>query len=185
MNLKLFSSELSAITDLRLIALAKRAIEKAPAYLNTAMSSSTGQYHPMDERLKGGFVRHMKKSFVLASEGVRRYKLDTQNTEIAMVAALIHDIPYRHDPGNKVTNYQHPFDNAAFHLEVEAALNYPQLIAAIFYHMDHWCDYTHPQARYVMQALPEVSTFEHSPITKVVQEADYYSSRDCVYVAHD
>lgn len=62
-----------------------------PKYFYTIPSSSSGKYHPSDEIVEGGLVRHTLKDVKVAKEMASMYNLSEYELELCIAALLLHD----------------------------------------------------------------------------------------------
>jgi uncharacterized protein (DUF3820 family) len=84
-----FDEELALIKYDELRTMTRKVLQKAPRWFWTAPASSTGKHHPPDTNGPGGLCRHIRKVVWLVYKYFQCVDLDT---DIAVVAALLHDI---------------------------------------------------------------------------------------------
>lgn len=178
-KLTLFANELNEIEDNNLRLFAAYLIANAPEYFFTAPASSSGKYHPYFANEVGGLVKHTRCVIFYAICNSESFNFDTHTKDIAIIAALTHDIKKQgdDDEGNR-TLWEHP--ELAHNYVLDMQKKYPELISvedakiianAILSHMGKW----QHEKKFVKnrQQFPLPSTmFEYA-----IQSADYIASR--------
>lgn len=145
-------------------------------------SSSTGLHHQHnnDELKEWGQLLHVKKVVQTCLNAARRYNLkNNREIDIIIVAALLHDLPYKFDleitDGSKM-NKNHALDNAKYIENIlidfechDYAYKVSDMIA---FHMGKWNDYTD-------EWYDEFGKDkENEYLIKILREGDYFSSRN-------
>ena len=153
-------------------------------------ASTSGFYHPIDERVRFGTMVHLKKMAVMSKEAANKYgfEKDERQVDILTTAALVHDAPFKYmfnnEKGKFTTDPDHATKNAMF---LEETLNCSQydnmpiedkklLIAAVGYHMGRWGYFDN------YAITNELKHLESHPVVLALHEIDYYSSRNRVMV---
>ncbi len=171
-----FESELMLITDPKIRAFTRRALELAPEYFWTIPASSSGKYHPMFSQGEGGLVRHVKACVKIAVELLKldMYGFETAQIDEILSALLLHDTYKQGDGSMKRSVTEHPIlaANALYkNDELNNMLPHQQLFAIAGNIMTHMGQWTADHDGKVVLARPETRT------QKFVHLCDYLASR--------
>ena len=91
-DISIFKGELDLINDPKIRELTEEALLNAPKYIWYVPSSITGKHHPPDDNHPGGLIWHLKKTAWVA---YRMFDNLLLNTDIGIVAGVLHDICHR------------------------------------------------------------------------------------------
>ena len=91
----LFKEELSLIKDEHVREFVTKVLDYVPDYNFTCASSSSGKYHPPEDRGRYGNFYHTKKVVKWAHIFSRVYDLRDLDYDIVVAAALLHDMAKR------------------------------------------------------------------------------------------
>lgn len=178
-RLQLFANELNDIKDNNLRQFAIQLLTNAPEYFFTVPASSSGKYHPYFAREVGGLVKHTRCVIFYAECNAESFNFDEHTKDLAIIAALAHDIKKQGDNNTgSHTVWEHPELAYNYVLETQKAnanlisVEDATIIAnAILCHMGKWQH--DPQFTRGKKAFPLPTTlFDYA-----VQSADYMASR--------
>jgi len=88
----ILEKEISLIKDPKLREAVRKCIKDNEKKLKILPASTSGKYHPPDERGPGGLVRHIKKVVWFIDHLGREFALDQEDLDILLVAGVLHDI---------------------------------------------------------------------------------------------
>lgn len=178
-RLTAFANELNDIQDDNLRQFAAQLLVNAPEYFFTIPASSSGKFHPYFAREVGGLVKHTRCVVFYAECNAESFNFDSHTKDLAIIAALAHDIKKRGDNDAKnYTVWEHP--ELAYNFILEMQNTYPNLISvedativanAILSHMGKWWHdeiFTKGKKQF---PLP-TTMFDYA-----IQSADYIASR--------
>ena len=178
-RLTAFANELSDIQDDNLRQFAAQLLANAPEYFFTIPASSSGKFHPYFAREVGGLVKHTRCVVFYAECNAESFNFDSHTKDLAIIAALAHDIKKQGDNDAKnYTVWEHP--ELAYNFILEMQNTYPNLISvedativanAILSHMGKWWHdekFTKGKKQF---PLP-TTMFDYA-----IQSADYMASR--------
>lgn len=161
--------------------LANTILDLAPESFWLAPASSSGRFHPPDERSQGGNVLHTARVMRLVQDLCVMHDLDERETSIVMVAALLHDL-YKGGEGALPIGYTWPLHQVAprfllsktlmglFHGRISEA-DFDAIFRAVEAHEGAW------------SVLPDAREFEYAGIYgQILHTADYIASRPHVRV---
>lgn len=83
--------EIELINDKEVRDLVKKCIEVAPEYFWKIPSSSTGKYHPEDERGESGEVLHTRRVVKISNDLCRNFGVVSSDRDCVLAAAIMHD----------------------------------------------------------------------------------------------
>lgn len=176
-KIKCFEVELEEFRNPYIRTFTMACIAEMPDYFFLKPSTSTGKYHPADERGHYGLVLHTKRVFSILQALFRMDEyssISETNKEYLMAAALLHDCMKYGDPEHPSTHtvFEHPMLAGKFVIEIAKKHDYTpsaEIIAHYIYsHSGQWC--TSP---YSLVVLPKPTTIEE----KVLHLADYMASK--------
>lgn len=189
---RLIEAELEAIPLVHMRGLAFYLLDHLPESFWLAPASSSGKYHPPDERGPGGTALHTARVIRLALEMAEIENLDDESRSILGVAALLHDA-YKGGDGDTPREHtwslhqvaprfllKKPMQEATYGGELRVADNYPpevyeQILESIFRaieaHEGRWSKLTVAQNPSYAGA-----------VGRILHYADYVASRDYVTV---
>lgn len=178
-RLTAFANELNDIQDDNLRQFAAQLLANAPEYFFTIPASSSGKFHPYFAREVGGLVKHTRCVVFYAECNAESFNFDSHTKDLAIIAALAHDIKKRGDNDAKnYTVWEHPELAYNFILKMQNA--YPNLISvedativanAILSHMGKWWhDEKFTKGK---KQFPLPTTM----LDYAIQSADYMASR--------
>ena len=108
-RLQLFANELNDIKDNNLRQFAVQLLTNAPEYFFTVPASSSGKYHPYFAREVGGLVKHTRCVIFYAECNAESFNFDEHTKDLAIIAALAHDIKKQGDNNTgSHTVWEHP-----------------------------------------------------------------------------
>ena len=177
-RLLLFANELNDIQDVNLQQFAMKLLSQAPDYFFTVPASSSGKYHPYFAREVGGLVKHTRCVIFYAECNAESFNFDSHTKDLAIIAALSHDMKKQGNGNGKHTVWEHP--ELAYNFILETQRLFPQLISvedatmianAVLCHMGKWqhdVNFTRGKKSF---PLP-TTLFEYA-----IQSADYMASR--------
>jgi len=113
-NVEFFAEELGLIKLDTLRDMTEVALSRAPEYFWSIPASLTGKHHPPDDLQDGGLCIHEKKVAWIA---YRLFDAFFEDTDIAISAALLHDIHHRGDKDGEIDDEAYPThaaDTAAY-----------------------------------------------------------------------
>lgn len=178
-RLTAFANELNDIQDDNLRQFAAQLLANAPEYFFTIPASSSGKHHPYFAREVGGLVKHTRCVVFYAECNAESFNFDSHTKDLAIIAALAHDIKKQGD--NEAKNYtvwEHP--ELAYNFIIEMQNTYPNLISvedatiianAILSHMGKWWhDEKFTKGK---KQFPLPTTM----LDYTIQSADYMASR--------
>lgn len=178
-RLTAFANELNDIQDDNLRQFAAQLLVNAPEYFFTIPASSSGKFHPYFAREVGGLVKHTRCVVFYVECNAESFNFDSHTKDLAIIAALAHDIKKRGDNDAKnYTVWEHP--ELAYNFILEMQNTYPNLISvedativanAILSHMGKWWHdeiFTKGKKQF---PLP-TTMFDYA-----IQSADYIASR--------
>lgn len=174
---------ISSIRGTKLKFLCRDILKDSPTEFYVVPASTKGR-HPEDERFPGTMVKHLKRVFKMSDYAIKRYGLEGRDADIALAAALLHDCPYKFQQdsnGSFSTNPNHAVINAQYIEKKMRASNFDDktiksLCAAVGFHFGRFDKHEDKEW------YEKFKQYENDPITKIVQEADYYASRTKVIV---
>jgi len=165
----------------------EEALLKADSRFWLAPCSSTGKYHPPEDRGEGGLVRHIRKAVVVAGEFGRRAKFSQLEFDLAISAVILHDICKNGIPWGEYTDFTHGLIASEWlkQFKLSNELVKQMILDAVRYHMAPWCYAVNPFENRVYSAeemrknLDELSRALVCPsrIELAVREGDYWASR--------
>lgn len=178
-RLTAFANELNDIQDDNLRQFAAQLLANAPEYFFTIPASSSGKHHPYFAREIGGLVKHTRCVVFYAECNAESFNFDSHTKDLAIIAALAHDIKKRGDNDAKnYTVWEHP--ELAYNFILEMQNTYPNLISvedativanAILSHMGKWWhDEKFTKGK---KQFPLPTTM----LDYAIQSADYMASR--------
>ncbi|MBI4836782.1 MAG: hypothetical protein HY813_00025 [Candidatus Portnoybacteria bacterium] len=152
----------------------KKALAAAPPEFWTASASSSGKYHPPEDRVEGGIIVHTRKAVRVALDLFRFFAVQHELTKDMIIAAIIlHDIQKNGIPWGLQTSYEH--GRIACEWLMQFAGSNPALIVICLLVRDHMGVWSQPGAT---PALKCGGVVDHLAIAHlVVQMADYWASR--------
>ena len=163
------------------------ALRRADPEFWKAPCSSSGKYHPYEDQGEGGLIRHLKKGAAVVAEYARRARFSEYETDLALAAAVLHDIKKDGEPWSGKTDYTHGIIGARWlkQFEMDDLTGKQVILDAVRYHMAPWCYAVPPfeeraYTKIEMTAnLEEVTRALVSPgkIELAVREGDYWGSR--------
>ena len=177
-RLLLFANELNDIQDVNLQQFAMKLLSQAPDYFFTVPASSSGKYHPYFAREVGGLVKHTRCVIFYAECNAESFNFDSHTKDLAIIAALSHDMKKQGNGNGKHTVWEHP--ELAYNFILDTQRLFPQLISvedatmianAVLCHMGKWqhdVNFTRGKKSF---PLP-TTLFEYA-----IQSADYMASR--------
>lgn len=178
-RLTAFANELNDIQDDNLRQFAAQLLANAPEYFFTIPASSSGKFHPYFAREVGGLVKHTRCVVFYAECNAESFNFDSHTKDLAIIAALAHDIKKRGDNDAKnYTVWEHP--ELAYNFILEMQNTYPNLISvedativanAILSHMGKW--WHDEKFRKGKKQFPLPTTM----LDYAIQSADYMASR--------
>jgi len=102
------NQELQHISDSDIRELTAEILKKAPLRFWKRPSSSSGKYHPLDERGPGGAVVHTKRCVRVAEHLSRAFSLSSQDRDILIAAMIVHDVAVRDETEGNREYEDHP-----------------------------------------------------------------------------
>lgn len=177
-RLTLFANELNDIQDNNLRQFAIQLLVNAPDYFFTIPASSTGKNHPYFAREIGGLVKHTRCVIFYTECNANSFNFDSHTKDIAIIAALAHDIKKQGNDESGYTVWEHP--ELAHNYIIDMQKSYPDLISvedatiianAILSHMGKWQHDENFVKNRKQFPLP-TTMFEYA-----IQSADYIASR--------
>lgn len=178
-RLTAFANELNDIQDDNLRQFAAQLLANAPEYFFTIPASSSGKHHPYFAREVGGLVKHTRCVVFYAECNAESFNFDSHTKDLAIIAALAHDIKKRGDNDAKnYTVWEHP--ELAYNFILEMQNTYPNLISvedativanAILSHMGKW--WHDEKFTKDKKQFPLPTTM----LDYAIQSADYMASR--------
>ena len=96
-RLTAFANELNDIQDDNLRQFAAQLLVNAPEYFFTIPASSSGNFHPYFAREIGGLVKHTRCVVFYAECNAESFNFDSHTKDLAIIAALAHDIKKQGD----------------------------------------------------------------------------------------
>ena len=90
-NKNILDSEVSLINFADIRKFVKECLNKAPDYFWKIPSSSTGKYHPEDDNIEGGLIRHTKKAVKIAEDLCRCFDVISAERDYVIAAMILHD----------------------------------------------------------------------------------------------
>lgn len=109
-----FEVELSWIKNEQIREFTIHCLEQAPPYFWEVPSSSTGKHHSGWSNGPGGLVKHSKATAYVAKELAPAYSLSDEDADVAIAAAILHDITKYGMHGGKYTTSDHGYVGAMF-----------------------------------------------------------------------
>ena len=178
-RLTAFANELNDIQDDNLRQFAAQLLVNAPEYFFSIPASSSGKHHPYFAREIGGLVKHTRCVIFYAECNAESFNFDSHTKDLAIIAALAHDIKKQGDSDAKnYTVWEHP--ELAYNFILDMQNTYPNLISiedativanAILSHMGKW--WHNEEFRKGKKQFPLPTTmFDYA-----IQSADYMASR--------
>ena len=163
-------------TDAELIGIADTLFEFVPETFWCKASSSTGKYHPVDERGWMGNVRHTLKTIVVAKEMAAMSSLSVTALNYVVIALAFHDtFKYGPDGLNQYTVHEHPVlaskfldDASGMFIKTDPRV-FRILAKLVRTHMGRWTTSAHSD---VFLDKPETK------LQKYVHMCDYIASRE-------
>ena len=146
----------------------KNALDKAHDQFWLVPSSSSGKFHPPEDQGEGGLIRHLVKASEVAYELARFYNITTQDRDIVVSAAILHDIQKNGIPWGISSDSNHAL--VAYHWLDEFDLDQPyknKIRKCVRYHMSRWSGLKKEIERATRPNTNEL----------IVQLSDYFSSR--------
>ena len=178
-RLTAFANELNDIQDDNLRQFAAQLLANAPEYFFTIPASSSGKHHPYFAREVGGLVKHTRCVIFYAECNAESFNFDSHTKDLAIIAALAHDIKKQGDSDAKnYTVWEHP--ELAYNFILEMQNTYPNLISvedatvvanAILSHMGKW--WHNEEFTKGKKQFPLPTTM----LDYAIQSADYMASR--------
>jgi len=107
-------SQLKEIKDPNIKNFVKEFLNQAPKEFWHSPCSGTGKYHPPENQGDAGLIRHLIKCVQTARDLCRYFKLSQRDTDIVMVATILHDIKKNGDPWGQNTDMNHGLIGAEF-----------------------------------------------------------------------
>jgi len=95
-----FEQEVNLINDVFIRNLTKECLEHSPPYFWEIPSSSTGKYHPEDERGFGGEVFHTRRVVRVAEDLCRSFNITGRDRDFVISASIMHDFTKNGYPNN-------------------------------------------------------------------------------------
>lgn len=172
------------LEDNKLRKLCTTVLEKSPVEMFVVPASSQGQNHPKDEFVPGSMVKHIKRTFQMAKYSAVRHGLDEKDTDIMLAAAILHDFPAKFIPDGETAykkDIDHAVKNAIFIENQMKKMGFDKqttekLCAGVGFHTGRFDRHINTEW------LEKHKKYKNTPYSNVVQEADYYASRPCVFV---
>lgn len=178
-RLTAFANELNDIQDYNLRQFAAQLLANAPEYFFTIPASSSGKHHPYFAREIGGLVKHTRCVVFYAECNAESFNFDSHTKDLAIIAALAHDIKKQgNNDAKNYTVWEHP--ELAYNFILEMQNTYPNLISvedativanAILSHMGKW--WHDEKFRKGKKQFPLPTTM----LDYAIQSADYMASR--------
>lgn len=178
-RLTAFANELNDIQDYNLRQFAAQLLANAPEYFFTIPASSSGKHHPYFAREVGGLVKHTRCVVFYAECNAESFNFDSHTKDLAIIAALAHDIKKQgNNDAKNYTVWEHP--ELAYNFILEMQNTYPNLISvedativanAILSHMGKW--WHDEKFRKGKKQFPLPTTM----LDYAIQSADYMASR--------
>ena len=178
-RLTAFANELNDIQDYNLRQFAAQLLANAPEYFFTIPASSSGKHHPYFAREIGGLVKHTRCVVFYAECNAESFNFDSHTKDLAIIAALAHDIKKQgNNDAKNYTVWEHP--ELAYNFILEMQNTYPNLISvedativanAILSHMGKWWH----DEKFTKGKKPfplPTTMFDYA-----IQSADYMASR--------
>lgn len=143
MSSEVFNEELNLIKNQEIRVFTRLVLDRIPAPVWDRPSSSSGKYHPPSSQGHRGLYRHTQAVVVIAVKLTEVYGLTTDDTDIVIAAAILHDgLKYSLIPG-KHTTKTHPEDMAKFVSLIAKKTNFnseftSKLVSGISRHMGRW-----------------------------------------------
>jgi len=166
--------EVGLIKDPEIRDFVRKCIGKAPSYFWTIPSSSTGKYHPEDERGEGGSVLHTRRMVKVSDDLCRNFNINNTERDCVLAAAIMHDFcknGYPNDLEHTVTGHGSLWINiVAEFMKSDQIINsrfIPTIGRLIGCHMGKW-------------DVPFIMAEDKSLM--IIQVADYIASREYVKV---
>jgi len=104
---EIFAEELKKIKNREIRSLAENFLACTPDYFTKAPASSTGKYHPEDERGEGGLVLHTKRTVKVVLHLCEAFGIVGVRKDLMIVAALLHDL-YRYGTADTPKDHTDP-----------------------------------------------------------------------------
>lgn len=174
-----FKKELGYISEPQLRSVIRDILnDEAPDYFYKVPSSSTGKWHPQDERGEGGLVLHTRRCVAVGMHLCRAWNLEEKVTDLIVAACLIHDLYKNGKVDSGRTDSMHPYYPRQFLKERGKRVQekvWDAIILGVECHSGRWSP-----------ALTS-TTFLGEPfdIRHIVHLADFICSRENIIVDPD
>ena len=169
---KYFANELQLINDKQVREPAEALLGLAPEYFLKIPSSTTGKYHPIDENCEGGKAIHVKRVVWLVHELCAMDASSSLEHDLAIAAALVHDLFFKDIPEQKHSVDYHPGLIRKYTAEASSALpHYADIVAIAERHSGRW------------EKNPELRPQQKLMLDKMLHIADYVASRRPVHIS--
>ena len=187
MGIEQFEKELNLIRSSAIRRFTKEVLDNVDEKFWTAPSSSSGNYHPPEDNVKGGLVNHVKKAVVVGQDYARRALFSQKELDMLISSILLHDTCKNGIEWGERTSCIHGFlaYNWLDQFKLNNRTEKEMIKNAVRYHMFPWCYVVSPQEKDsyskedIQDNLREFQRASYpSRIEKAVQEADYFSSRE-------
>ena len=174
-----FEPELQFIKNEAIREFTRVCLENAPPYFWEVPASSGGKYHPVWASGDGGLVRHSRVTAFVTKELAQAFKLDPDETDAAISAAIMHDVTKHGLPGGKYSVKDHDYIAACFiHRQAKqfTAVGNPEvpmlreICGAVAYHFGN---FSVEVVGRKLKTFPE----EYSKIEQIIHTADMVASR--------
>ena len=165
----------------------EEAFAAADANFWKAPASSSGKYHPPEDLGEGGLVRHSIKAGRVAECFARRAKFSEIELDMAISAALLHDVCKNGVPWGEHTDYTHGLIASEWlkQFKLADAVVKEIILNAVRFHMAPWCYAVDPfknrnySKEEMLKNIDELSRALTNPsrVELAVREGDYWASQ--------
>lgn len=103
-----FEKELELINDSEIRDFVEACLDHAPEYAFTIPATSSGKFHPDDEKGEGGSYLHLRKAGRVADDLCRNFNVTGYDRDCIIAAAIMHDLcknGYPDDSGHTVAGH--------------------------------------------------------------------------------